>query len=92
MSHLQLPPVLVPADLLDRMAEDAAAEDGGLVQIHDLAGGIHPGLQRTLDGEVHLDPLGADRVVHDADVDAGVLDQELMDDQNLKVVFDAGRG
>ena len=92
MTHLQLTPVPVPADLLDGVTQDVARKDGRLVQVHDLTLGLDPGLQGTLNGQVHLDLLRAEGVVHDADVDARVLHQQLVDDQHLQVVLDAGRG
>ena len=91
MSHVELSPVLEPPDLLDRVSQDRAAEQCRLVQVNCLLQRLDSGLEGTPDQKVHLNPLRSQSVVHDADVGPGILDQKLLKDQNLEVVFDAGR-
>ena len=59
-----------------------------MIEVHYLANRVHPYPKGALHGQIHLQPLRADGVVDDADVDPGVLDPELLDDQHLQVVLD----
>ena len=73
--------ILQPGDSLDRVSSDVAGERGRSSKVDGLRVGFDLGGQRGGHGEDGLHALATDRVVHDAQILARILDASLADDQ-----------